>query len=286
MFNEFGVPINDAEWGMYNIKPHEKILAESGVNNNIAFLGAMAAASAVSGFMSSRNKRKDAERAAQRQAQAEQRAFLNSVKQNAYKTRFDELMIEDQNKRTMKEFDHRIENYEWNRDANRDALIGSMSTSQIQLNELFEQASLNRNKQMKELMRVQGEQLASRGGNVNKSAERAALLNSLTEFGQEQLEMDKTLYSARGEMQRKVGGIIGQHAVSDYNAWSKIAIAPQLRVAGGPGPQLSGPPGAAKVSGGLFTDILAGVSSGLGTVAPMYGAQGLPGQGKLGIGGL
>ena len=141
MFNEFGVPINDAEMGMYNIKPHEKILAESGVNNNITVLGAMAVGSAVSGFMSSRNKRKDTQRAAQRQAQAEQRAFLNAVKQNAYKTRFDELMIQDQNKRTMEEYDHRLKDYEWQRDANRDALVGSMSTAQIQLNELFEQAS-------------------------------------------------------------------------------------------------------------------------------------------------
>lgn len=285
MFNEFGVPINDAEMGMYNIKPHERILAESGVNNNITVLGAMAVGSAVSGFMSSRNKRKDAQRAAQRQAQAEQRAFLNAVKQNAYKTRFDELMIQDQNKRTMEEYDHRLKDYEWQRDANRDALVGSMSTAQIQLNELFEQASLNRNKQVKELMRVQGEQLAARGGNVNKSAERAALINSLTEFGQEQVEMDKTLYSAQGEYKRKMGAFVGQHAVADYNAWSKIAIVPQLRVAGGPGPQLSGPPGAAKVSGGLFTDIMAGVSGAAGAMG-QYGNPNLPGEGKFGIGGL
>ena len=40
MFNEFGVPMNDAELAMSRIKPHEKMLAESGIEMNITWMAA------------------------------------------------------------------------------------------------------------------------------------------------------------------------------------------------------------------------------------------------------
>ena len=267
MFNDIGVPINDAEMAMYNIKPYEKILSESGINNNITFLGAMAVGSAVSGFLGSRNKRKNAQRQANQQAEAAKRQFLNNVRQNAYKQRFDELMIETKNKRTMEEFDHRIKNYEYQKVTNRDALIGAFAAEQFKLNEVFEQAALNRNKQIKELIRVQGQQAAARGGNVSKSAERADMLNSLAEFGQEQIELDKTLYSHRQAYKQRMGAIAGQHANADYTAWSKIAIAPMLDLAPGVGPSLSAPPPAAKQSGGFFSDFSSAVTGFTGIAA-------------------
>jgi len=280
MFNDIGVPINDAEMAMYNIKPHERILAESGIHNNITFLGAMAVGSAVSGFMGSRNARKTQQAQARQQAEERKRAFLNQVKQNAYKQRFDELMIETKNKRTMEEFDHRIKNYEHQKVTNRDALIGAFAAEQFKLNEVFEQAALNRNKQIKELIRVQGEQTAARGGNVSKSAERADMLNSLAEFGQEQVELDKTLYSHRQAYKQRMGGLAGQHANADYTAWSKIAIAPMLDLAPGVGPSLQAPTGAAKVSGGFFSDVMAGIGAGAGAIGPGYQ------KGSLEIGSL
>ncbi len=47
MMNDFGVPMGDAEMNMQPIKPHEKLMAESGLENNIAGFIIGAAVSAV-----------------------------------------------------------------------------------------------------------------------------------------------------------------------------------------------------------------------------------------------
>ena len=40
--NDFGVPMNDAEMSMKPIKPHERLMAESGVESNWEFFAAAA----------------------------------------------------------------------------------------------------------------------------------------------------------------------------------------------------------------------------------------------------
>jgi len=262
-FNEFGVPINPAEEAMNFAKPHEKFLEESGIEMNIGWAGVALGVSAVQGYMSSRNKRKNEQRQAQRQYEMEQRAYINNVKQQAYKSRFDELMIETKNKRTKEVFDFQIQDYKQQRKFNAAAAHASFAAEQFRLNETFEQAALQRNEQIKELMRAQGEAAASGRGNTNRSKERANMLNTLAEFGAEQVEMNKTLYSSRQAFKQRMGGIAGQHFNHDYSAWTKIAIAPMLDIPGMspmPGPSPVAP---AKVSGGFFSDLMAGASAGI-----------------------
>ena len=42
MMNDFGVPMNDAEMSMKPIKPHERLMAESGVESNWEFFASAA----------------------------------------------------------------------------------------------------------------------------------------------------------------------------------------------------------------------------------------------------
>ena len=90
MFNEFGVPISDADMNMLppgQTKPHQKMLAESGVEMNITWAAGGAILSGVSGFLGSRSKRQDAKNAAAMQYIQAMKAHVHSVKQAAYKGR-------------------------------------------------------------------------------------------------------------------------------------------------------------------------------------------------------
>ena len=270
MFNEIGVPISDVEISMLppgQNKPHQQMLAESGVEMSITWAAAGAIASGISGFMGASSARNDARNAAKRQEVAEKTAYVNEVKKNAYASRFSELMIDIHNQRTEEIYDIQLDQYEKQLEFNRDAAYASYAAETFKMNEQMEAAALNRNKMLKELIKVQGAQ-AARGGTYSKSKERADLINSLTAYGQEQAEFDKQIFSAKAAHSQKMGGITGQHKNMDYTAWTKIAIAPRLQTpAQGAGPDLAGPVAMNMPSGGFFGDALAGASAGINTFA-------------------
>ena len=263
MFNEFGVPMNDAELAMSRIKPHEKMLAESGIEMNITWAAGAAIAGGISGFMGSSGKRHDQKVAAAQQYIQAQKQYVNSVKQASYKNRYEELMIGMGNERIAEEYDFQIKDYKQQRKFNADAASASHVAEQFKYTEQLEAAGLQRNKMVQELMRAEGVAAASGTGNASQSRDRANMLNTLAAFGQEQAEFDKTLFSARAAYKQRLGAISGQLENADYTAWTKIAIPPALQVPGVmqlPGPTATKP---ASPSGGFFSDVMAGIAGGV-----------------------
>ena len=86
MMNDFGVPANEHEMSM--MKPHEKVMAESGVNSNI--LGAIV--SVGMGLWGARNSARAERKNAQKQNEATERQFEYDTK--AYNMKIDQLKAE------------------------------------------------------------------------------------------------------------------------------------------------------------------------------------------------
>ena len=84
--NDFGVPANEHEMSM--MKPHEKVMAESGVNSNI--LGAIV--SVGMGLWGARNSARAERKNAQKQNEATERQFEYDTK--AYNMKIDQLKSE------------------------------------------------------------------------------------------------------------------------------------------------------------------------------------------------
>ena len=273
MFNDIGVPINDAEMAMYNIKPHEKMLAESGVEMNITWMAAGAIASGVSSFMGASSARDNAKRQAAAAYVAQMKAHVASVKQAAYKDRYSELMIDAKNERIVEEYDFKLDDFQNQQKFNADAASASHVAEQFRYTEQLESAALQRNKMVSELMRAQGAAAAS-GGTASQSRDRAVAINTLGEFGREQTEFNKGLYSARAAYKQRMGAISGAHANADYTAWTKVAVPPALQMPGAitlPGPT---PTKAPSPSGGFFSDAMGAVSAGMSTFSGLGGATG------------
>ena len=274
MFNDFGVPINDAEMAMYNIKPHEKMLAESGIEMNITWMAAGAIASGVSSFMGSRSARDNAKRQAAAQYVAQMKAHVASVKQAAYSDRYKELMIDAKNERIVEEYDFKLSDFKQQQKFNADAASASHVAEQFRYTEQLESAALQRNKMVSELMRAQGAAAAAAGGTASQSRDRAAMINTLGEFGREQTEFNKSLYSARSAYKQRMGAISGAHANADYTAWTKVAVPPALQMHGAitlPGPT---PTKAPSPSGGFFSDVMGGIGAGISTFGALGGGTG------------
>ena len=218
------------------------------------------------------SKRKAQKREAQRQYALQQQQIANQAAQQAYKHEFDTQMLDLYNQRTMQEFDVKLDLYDNQLQINRDAAHSAYSAEQFKQIELMQQASLNRNKMYKELLKVQGQQ-AARGESGNRSRARADLINSLGEFGRDQAEFDKTIYSAKWAHDARMSGIAGQHADANYSAWTKIAISPRLKLPGqGEGPDIINNVGPQQVKTGIgFGDIAGAVAGGIQTAAMIGG---------------
>ena len=271
MFNDFGVPMSDAEMSMLppgQNKPHQQMLAESGVEMNITWLGGAMLATSIGGSLFGSSSKKHAAKVQAAQAHIlRQQQMANQAAQTAYKHTFDDAMIDIENQRTMEIFDIKLDNYEQQTEINKNAANSAFSAEQFKFNEQMEQAALNRNRMYKELLKVQGAQ-AAKGGTYSKSRERADLINSLGNYGVEQAEFDKTLYSAKSAHNQRIGAISAQHENADYTAWTQIAIAPRLKLPGqGAGPALINSVGQMPVSTGIgFGDVLGAASAGIGTL--------------------
>ena len=225
--------------------------------------------SAIGGLFGKSRQRKAQKREAERQWQLQQQQIANQAAQNAYKIEFDNQMLDLYNKRTMEEFDIKLDLYDEQLQINRDAANSSYAAEQFKLNENMQQAALNRRKMYSELLRVQGSQAARGDTNVSKSRERADLINSIGEFGRDQAEFDKTIYNAKWAHDQRMSGIAGQHADADYSAWTKIAISPRLKLPGqGAGPDIINQVGPAQVKTGIgFGDIATVAGQGLSSYA-------------------
>jgi len=276
MFNEIGVPMNDAEMNMLppgQNKPHQKMLAESGVEMNITWMAAGAIASGVSSFMGSRNARSNAKAQAAAQHVAAMKAHVHSVRQAAYSDRYKELMIDAKNERIVEEYDFKLDDFQNQQKFNADAASASHVAEQFRYTEQLESAAIQRNKMVSELMRAQGAAAAS-GGTASQSRDRAVAINTLGEFGREQTEFNKGLYSARAAYKQRMGAISGAHANADYTAWTKVAVPPALQMHGAitlPGPT---PTKAPSPSGGFFSDAMGAVSAGMSTFGSVGGVEG------------
>ena len=225
--------------------------------------------SAIGGLFGKSRQRKQQAREAERQWQLQQQQLANQVAQNAYKIEFENQMLVLYNKRTMEEFDIKLDLYDEQLQINRDAANSSYAAEQFKLNENMQQAALNRRKMYSELLRVQGSQAARGDTNVSKSRQRADLINSLGEFGRDQAEFDKTLNSARWAHDQRMAGIGSQYANANYSAWTKIAIAPSMKMPGqGDGPDLINQVGPAQVKTGIGCgDVVESAGAGLQTAA-------------------
>ena len=272
MMNEFGVPMNDAEMSMLppgQNKPHQQMMAESGVEMNL-IVGALAfpiaagvlGASSILGNTS--RQRIAQQEAANRQYELQQQQLANQTAQQAYAHEFDSIMLEIENENIQREFAIKLDLYDDQLQINADAANSAYGAEQFRLNELMQQASLNRNRMFQEVLQVQGAQ-AARGDVGNRSRARADLINSLGEFGRDQAEFDKTIYSAKWAHEQRMSAISGQHANANYSAWTQIAIAPALKLPGqGAGPTTRNAVGPAKINTSIgFGDVVGAIGQGI-----------------------
>ena len=65
--------------------------------------------SAIGGLFGKSSQRKQQKREAERQWRLQQQQIANQAAQNAYKIEFDKIMLDTYNKRTMEEFDIKLD---------------------------------------------------------------------------------------------------------------------------------------------------------------------------------
>ena len=215
---------------------------------------------------------KDAARRQAAQAKAEaDRAFANQAAQTAYAAEFQNQMTTQYNQRTTEEYDIRIDQYKQQLELNNQAAIGAFAAEQSRLNEQFAKAAFNRQGMLRELYRAQGVSAASGSGRASKSGRRAAMINTLGEFGRANVMLERNMLSARRASKSRMDGLAGKHYQSDLSAWSKVAIAPRMKTPlTGEGPQLASPIAQMSVPGIGFGDVmsagLGGLAAGMGTM--------------------
>jgi len=263
MFNEFDVPVSDVD--INRLPPgahklHERMLAESGIEMNWGWIAGGAAL--IGGMMSSSKQSSNQQRAADRQAAEQRKAFANQAATNAYNTEFEKLMIEAHNERTVEIYDKQLDMYREQVGLNAESALQAYAQEQRVLNEQYTIHAFGKNKMLRELMEVQGNQLAAGMGNTNRSKERANLINSLGNFGVEQLMLDENLRGVQSAYRQRKGAIQAQWANADRDAFSKIAIAPRLSLPKtGAGPQLQAPGAAPRIGGPGLGSFFSNVSS-------------------------
>jgi len=222
--------------------------------------------SAMGNLSNTSRARRAQQEAANRQYELQQQQLANQTAQQAYAHEFDSIMLDIENQRTQEEFNIKLDLYDDQLQINRDAANSAYGAEQFRLNELMQQATLNRNRMFQEVLQVQGAQ-AARGESGNRSRARADLINSLGEFGRDQAEFDKTVYSAKWAHKQRMGAIAGQHANANYSAWTQIAIAPMNKLPGqGAGPTTRNTVGPASINTQIgFGDYMGALSGGLQT---------------------
>ena len=161
--------------------------------------------------------------------------FARQHGQNVYNAHFNKLRVGAQNEDTVRIFKERLKQGKMQSEFYASAAGGAYANIQRNLNTTFTRASYAREKLQQRLGQVQGMQAAkgaSRRGS-SRSADRADLINSLGNFGREQAKMTASLAGARASAKEQMAGIGRKHLSSDFQTWSKTAIAPRLAWHGG-----------------------------------------------------
>ena len=228
-FNEFGVPMNDAEINMLPGSPAkhflDKQLAESGIESNIVITGAMMLAGAAAGGKSLLG--------AHSKSRAAVKQFARQHGQNVYNAHFNKLRIKSQNEDTVRIFHEKLKQSKMQMEFNASAAGGAYANIQRNLNNTFARAAFARDKLQQRLGQIEGMQAAKGGRGSSRSADRANLVNSLGNFGREQAKITKSLAGARAGAKEQMAGIGRKHLSGDFQAWARSAIAPRLAWHGG-----------------------------------------------------
>ena len=280
MFNEFGTPMGVESESMLppgQTRLTDRMLAESGVELNW-FGAVVGAVSLGASWLGAQKQADNQQRAADRQAAEQRKAFSNQAAQSAYNTEFSRLMIAEHNKRTEEIYDKKIDQYKEQVTINAESALGAWAQEQRVINEQWGSIMITKQKMLRELLEIQGNQLAAGKGNTNKSLERANLINSLGNYGMEQHMLDEQLRGANISYREKVNSIGAQWKHADRDAFSQIAIAPSLMLPEtGAGPQLQGPGPAARISGPGFGTFLGALAGGITTAQTAHQAAGFSG---------
>ena len=172
MFNDFGTPIGFESESMLppgQNRLHDRMLAESGVEMN--FFGAvMGAVSMGASWLGAQKQADNQQRAADRQAAEQRRQFANQAAQNAYNTEFSRLMIAEHNKRTEEIYDKKIDQYKEQVTINAESALGAWAQEQRVINEQWGNIMITKQKMLRELMEIQGNQLAAGQGNLYRQS--------------------------------------------------------------------------------------------------------------------
>ena len=170
---------------------------------------------------------------AHQQSRQAVKQFARQHGQNVYNAHFSKLRISAQNEDTVRIFHEKLKQSKMQMEFNNSAAGGAYANVQRNLNNTFARASFAREKLQQRLGQVQGMQAAKGGLGRSKSLDRANLINSLGNFGREQRKITKSLAGARIAASEQMAGIGRKHISSDFQAWSKSAIAPRLAWHGG-----------------------------------------------------
>ena len=252
MFNDLGVPINDAEMNMLppgQNQPLQKMMAESGVEMNINLLPI--GLSMASSFFGGQSKRNAAKVQAAHAANEQKRAFANQAAQTAYSAEMAKQSADYYNKQTISDYDKSLNQYKDQITLNNKAANVAFAAESARSEEMYNKFAFKRNEMQKELMRSAGVARASRGSGsgYSRSRRRADMINTIGEFGRSNQMLARNLMSAERASKARMSGLAMKHEQHDMNAWSRVAIAPTLRFAGGGTPNLQAPGGAMPVPG-------------------------------------
>ena len=277
MFNDFGVPMSDAEMMLQppgQNKPHQRMLAESGIEMNLLMLPM--ALSMGSQFLQGQSKKRSA-RIQAAHAKAEQdRAFANQAAQTAYTAEWAKQSTDFYNNETSRIYDTQLDQYSKQLTLNNKAGNVAFGAEVTRREEEYNKFLGKQNDLQKELMRSVGVSRASGlGSGHSRSRNRADMINTFGEFGRANKMLARNLMSAERASDARLATLERKHEQADMNAWSKVAIAPRMKFTStGGGPALQGPGAAMPVPGFSFGDI-----AGMAIGSAMSGVGGL--QGKL-----
>lgn len=150
----------------------------------------------------------------------------NSAYTNAYNSTFQNLMIDQANRRRRDMFGRQIDQYNTQKGFNSDAANRAYTAEQRRLNEVFTQTAFKRQGMMQDLVEAQGYNNAIES--YGNSSRRANLVNTLGSFGRQQAVLAESLASARTQSRANELEIGRQNLSADYQSWQGVSMPPMM----------------------------------------------------------
>ena len=200
--NNFGVPMSDAEMNMQPVKPHEKLMAESGIEMNFGWIGAAVGASG--GIVGGNKASKAAKKQAKAQNKANERQYkydleLHSMNQDRLIAEREEAIkaieVKAKNEGKIKSFNDARNLQKYNYD------LKIRDQEQLSLNQQY----------------VRSNQIYNTQASLNNVAEKQATENELRKYQEIKAEaafdiQDKRLARLKAEGQLRAKGVTGRSA--------------------------------------------------------------------------